>query len=110
MKKLILITAIVLVVIGVLLQLTSGYLFDKHGLNLFSACTYCLNYFSAGTYSIGIFSAGTFSIGIFSIGIFSIGIFSIGIFNIGIFAIGIFILGWKKRIPDIFGNKTVNNK
>lgn len=90
MKKYwILLTAALLLIVGVVLHVQFG--------NMFSAGTYCRNYFAAGDYAIGVFAAGKFSIGIFSAGIFSIGIFSIGLFNIGLYAIGFFILAWKKR-------------
>ncbi len=95
MKKYwILITAIVLVIIGLLVNI-----FYSSSL---STGDFALNYFSAGRFSVGVFSVGIFSIGIFSAGIFSIGIFSIGIFNIGLYAIGIFILAYKKRLPKMF--------
>ena len=88
-KHWILLTAALLLIVGVVLHVQLG--------NMFSAGTYSSNYFAAGDYAIGVFAAGKFSIGIFSAGIFSIGIFSIGIFNIGLYAIGFFILGWRKR-------------
>lgn len=94
MKKYwILITAIVLVVAGLIIN---AFYFPTLSVGEFAS-----NYISAGRFSAGVFSAGIFSIGIFSIGIFSIGIFSIGIFNIGLYAIGIFILAYKKRLPKI---------
>ena len=90
MKKYwILLTAALLILVGVVLEMQIG--------NMFSASTYCRNYFAAGDYAIGVFAAGKFAIGIFSAGIFSIGIFSIGIFNVGLYATGFFIYGWKKR-------------
>ncbi len=93
-KHWILITAIVLFIIGLLVNM-----FYSSSL---SSGEFAFNYFSAGRFSVGVFSAGIFSIGIFSAGIFSIGIFSIGIFNIGLYAIGIFILAYKKRLPKLF--------
>lgn len=90
MKKYwILIVAVVLLVVGLILNF-SGY-------EAFSAGNYVIKFFAAGDFAIGVFAAGDFAIGIFSIGIFSIGIFSIGIFNIGLFSIGIFVYAWKKR-------------
>jgi hypothetical protein len=92
MKKKIWITiALVLALLGGILELTVG--------NMLSADTYALNYFAAGDFACGIFAAGKFSIGVFSIGIFSIGVFSLGIFNIGIYAIGFFLIAWKKQYP-----------
>jgi hypothetical protein len=90
-KTWILLTAIALIVVGLILQFTVG--------NQFSAGDFICNYFAAGDFACGVFAAGKFSMGIFSIGIFSIGIFSISIFNIGLYTIGIFALGWKKRLP-----------
>ena len=78
-KSWILITAAVLLVTGIVLQLTIG--------NMFSAGDYSFNYFAAGDFACGVFAAG---------------IFSIGIFNIGLFAVGLFIMGWKKRYPSCF--------
>ncbi len=90
MKKYwILMTAIVLVFVGIVLEMQIG--------NMFSSGSYAANYFASGDYAIGVFAAGKFSIGIFSAGLFSIGIFSIGIFNVGLYAIGFFIIAWKKR-------------
>ncbi len=100
-KHWILLTAVFLVITGVILNAIYG--------NLFSAATYSFNYFAAGDFAIGIFAAGKFSIGIFSIGIFSIGIFSIGIFNIGLYAIGFFVYAWRKRLPNQFLNQTINS-
>ena len=98
MKKYwILVTAIVLLIIGI-------FTWVFHG-NDFQIGSFTLRFFSSGEYAMGIFSAGTFSIGIFSAGIFSIGIFSIGIFNIGLYAIGIFVIGWHKRLPGLFSNQ-----
>jgi hypothetical protein len=98
MKKYwILLTALALIIIGVVLNAIFG--------NLFSAGTYSLNYFASGDYAMGVFAVGNFSIGIFSAGIFSIGIFSIGIFNCGLYAIGIFVLAWKNSLPHLFGNQ-----
>jgi len=98
MKKYwILLTAVALIIIGVVLNAIFG--------NLFSTGTYSFNYFASGDYAMGVFATGKFSIGIFSAGIFSIGIFSIGIFNVGLYAIGIFVLAWKKRLPRLFGNQ-----
>ncbi len=96
-KHWILLTAVTLVITGVVLNA----IYD----NLFSAGNYSFNYFASGQYAMGVFAAGTFSIGIFSIGIFSIGIFSIGIFNIGLYAIGIFLYAWKKQLPKAFLNQ-----
>jgi hypothetical protein len=93
-KTWILITAAVLLLVGLILQFTIG--------NRFSAGDFAFNYFAAGDFACGVFAAGKFSLGIFSIGIFSIGVFSIGIFNIGLYAIGLFILGWKKTFPKWF--------
>ena len=90
-KNWIFLTAIGLIVLGLILQFTIG--------NQFSAGDFCCNYFAAGDFACGVFAAGKFSLGIFSIGIFSIGVFSISIFNIGVYAIGIFVLGWKKSLP-----------
>jgi len=88
-KSIVLILAAVLLVAGIVLNLTVG--------NMFSAGDYCMNYFAAGDYAAGVFAAGRFSIGIFSIGIFSIGIFSLGIFNIALYATGLFAWAWRKR-------------
>lgn len=92
-KHWILLTAVILLLVGIALDLVFG--------NLHSAGTYCLNYFAAGDYAIGVFAAGKFAIGIFSAGIFSLGVFSIGIFNIGLYSIGIFMYAWKKKYPKI---------
>ncbi len=94
MKKYwILLTATLLIIVGIVLHVQLG--------NMFSAGTYSCNYFAAGDFAIGVFAAGKFSIGIFSAGIFSLGIFSIGIFNIGLYAIGFFLLAWKKRYAKL---------
>lgn len=87
------ITAVVLLLAGVILNLKFGH--------LFSSGSYCQNYFAAGDFAIGVFAAGKFAVGVFSAGIFSLGIFSIGIFNVGLYAIGIFIFAWKKKHPKI---------
>ena len=92
-KYWILLTAALLLIVGLVLQVQFG--------DMFSAGNYSSNYVAVGDYAIGVFAAGKFSIGIFSAGIFSIGIFSIGIFNIGLYAIGFFILGWKKRYAKL---------
>lgn len=90
MKKYwILFTAVLLILVGILLEVQFG--------NMFSAGTYAANYFASGDYAIGVFAAGKFSIGIFSAGLFSVGIFSIGIFNVGLYTIGFFLFGWKKK-------------
>jgi hypothetical protein len=94
----ILITASVLILVGILLSLTVG--------NMFSAGDFTCNYFAAGDFACGVFAAGKFSIGIFSIGIFSIGIFSIGIFNIGLYTIGLLVLGWKRKLPSWISPET----
>ena len=97
MKKYwILLTAAILVLVGLLLNAQVG--------NMFSSGDYCLNYFSAGDYSMSVFAGGKFSIGIFSAGIFSMGIFSVGIFNVGLYTMGFFLYGWKKRYPKTFQN------
>jgi hypothetical protein len=88
-KTWILLTAIVLVIVGLILNFTVG--------NQFSSGDFCLNYFAAGDFACGVFAAGKFSCGIFSIGIFSIGVFSLGIFNIGLYVIGFFLIGLKKN-------------
>ncbi|HEC42200.1 MAG TPA: hypothetical protein ENI20_05155 [Bacteroides sp.] len=88
-KTWILITAIVLMIIGLILNFSVG--------SQFSAGDFTFNYFAAGDFAFGVFAAGKFACGIFSAGIFSIGIFSIGIFNIGLYTIGFFLLGWKKN-------------
>lgn len=85
------IVAFVLVLVGVVLELTVG--------NMMSAGDFAFNYFAAGDFACGVFAAGKFSVGIFSIGIFSIGIFSLGIFNIGVYVLGFFLIGWKKKYP-----------
>lgn len=98
MKKYwILITAIILIIIGLFLNSFYGNVYDIFGLHI--------KYFAAGDYAMGVFAAGRFSIGIFSAGIFSVGVFSIGIFNIGLYAIGFFLLAWKKQYPMIAGLK-----
>lgn len=95
MKKYwILITAIVLVLIGLGIHFLDT--------NVMSAGNFVKDFFAAGNFASGVFAIGTFSIGIFSVGIFSIGIFSIGIFNIGLFTAGFFMLGWHKELPQIF--------
>jgi hypothetical protein len=101
-KHWILLTAVVLVIAGLILNSIYG--------NLMSAGTYSFNYFASGDYAMGIFAAGNFSMGIFSIGIFSIGIFSIGIFNIGLYALGIFVYGWRKKLPGLFLKHSENNR
>jgi hypothetical protein len=83
------VTAALLLVTGLVLQLTTG--------NMFSAGDYSMNYFAAGDFACGVFAAGQFSIGIFSAGIFSVGIFSVGIFNVGLYAVGFFLFAWRKR-------------
>lgn len=85
------IAAIVLALIGGVLELSTG--------NMIHAGNFVFDYFAAGDFACGVFAAGKFSIGIFSIGIFSIGIFSLGIFNIGIYALGFFLVAWKKKYP-----------
>ncbi len=90
-KVWIILTAVVLFVLGVILQYTNG--------GVCSIGNFSFNYFSSGDYALGVFASGKFAIGVFSVGIFSIGIFSIGIFNIGLYAVGLFLLGWKKRLP-----------
>lgn len=92
-KKWIAVVALVLGLIGVVLELTVG--------NVMSSGDFPIDYFAAGDFACGVFAAGKFSVGIFSIGIFSIGIFSLGIFNIGIYALGFFLIGWKKRYPKM---------
>ncbi len=92
-KTWIIITAIALLIVGIILNFTLG--------NQFSAGDYVINYFAAGDFACGVFAAGKFSVGIFSVGIFSVGIFSLGIFNIALYATGFFILGWKKNYPCI---------
>ncbi len=98
MKKYwILITAVILLVVGIIINMQSG--------NLMSVGNYSFNYFAVGDYAIGVFAAGNFSIGVFSIGIFSVGIFSLGIFNVGLYAVGIFLFAWKKRYAKIITEK-----
>ena len=88
-----LITAIALVMVGLILHFSVG--------NMFSAGDFALNYFAAGDFACGVFAAGKFAVGIFSAGIFSFGIFGIGIFNIGIYITGIFLLGWRKNYCNL---------
>lgn len=97
-KTWILVSAAVLLMVGLILNFTIG--------NQFSAGDFVFNYFAAGDFACGVFAAGKFSIGIFSTGIFSIGIFSLGIFNVALYATGFFIYGWKKSYPDFLSNKT----
>jgi len=85
------IVAIVLALVGGVLELTYG--------DMMGAGDFALDYFAAGDFACGVFAAGKFSVGIFSIGIFSVGIFSLGIFNIGVYALGFFLIGWKKKYP-----------
>ena len=99
-KTWILLTAIVLIVVGLILNFTIG--------NQFSSGDFCLNYFAAGDFACGVFAAGKFSCGIFSIGIFSIGVFSLGIFNIGLYVIGFFLVGWKKNYGHWLEKKIQN--
>ena len=94
----ILITAAVLLLIGLILHFTQQ--------SMFSSGDYVCNYFAAGKFALGVFAAGNFSIGIFSVGIFSIGIFSLSIFNIAIYGIGFFIIAWKKRLPRFSPNNS----
>lgn len=95
MKKLwILIVAVVLVILGLILNFTQG--------GMLGAGDFVMNYFAAGDFAMGVFAAGKFSIGIFSIGLFSVGIFSVSIFNVGIYSVGIFVLAFKKRVPSVF--------
>jgi len=101
-KYWILLTAVALMIIGVVLHAIFG--------NLFSTGAYSFNYFASGDYAMGVFAAGKFSIGIFSIGIFSIGIFSIGIFNVGLYALGLFVFAWRKRLPKLFINQNVSSQ
>jgi hypothetical protein len=91
-KTWILVSAVALLIVGLILQMTVG--------NQFSAGDFVFNYFAAGDYAVGVFAAGRFSVGIFSAGIFSFGIFSLGIFNIALYACGFFIFGWKKSYPE----------
>ena len=84
--------AVVLVVLGLILELTVGH--------MMSAGDFAFNYFAAGDFACGVFAAGKFSVGVFSIGLFSIGIFSLGIFNIGLYAVGFFLIAWKKNYPQ----------
>lgn len=88
-KSFILISAALLLALGLILNNTVG--------SMFSSGDYCLNYFAAGDYAVGVFAAGRFSVGIFSAGIFSVGLFSLGIFNVGIYATGLFLWAWKKN-------------
>ena len=68
MKKYwILLTAAILLVIGVLTWVFHG--------NDFRLGSYTMHFFSSGDYALGVFSAGKFSIGLFSIGLFSTGLF-----------------------------------
>ena len=90
-KTWIAIVALVLALVGGILELTIG--------NMMSAGDFTFDYFAAGDFACGVFAAGKFSVGIFSVGIFSIGVFSLGIFNIGIYALGFFLIGWKKKYP-----------
>lgn len=90
-KHFILISALILILIGVFVTFNYG--------NHIHIGNLAFPYFASGHYAAGIFAAGTFSIGIFSAGIFSIGVFSIGIFNIGLFGLGLFILAYKKKYP-----------
>jgi len=92
-KQFLVLIAIVLILIGGILEFTIG--------NMLSSGSYALNFFASGDFACGVFAAGKFSVGIFSIGIFSVGIFSIGIFNIGIYALGFFLVAWKKKYPKI---------
>lgn len=85
----IIISAVALLIVGLILQFTIG--------NQLSAGAYALNYFAAGDFACGVFAVGTFSVGIFSAGIFSVGIFGIGIFNLALYASGLFLIGWKKN-------------
>ena len=88
-KTWILLTAVVLMAVGLILNFSAG--------GQFSAGDFSFNYFAAGDFACGVFAAGKFACGIFSIGIFSIGFFSLGIFNIGVYTIGFFLIGWKKK-------------
>lgn len=96
-KYWILLTAVALMIIGVVLHAIFG--------NLFSTGAYSFNYFASGDYAMGVFAAGKFSIGIFSIGIFSI-----GIFNVGLYALGLFVFAWRKRLPKLFINQNVSSQ
>ena len=88
------ITAGVLILIGLILEMTMG--------GMMSSGKYAMNYFASGDYACGVFAAGKFSVGFFSVGIFSCGIFSLGIFNIGIYATGFFLLAYRKKYPKFF--------
>ena len=88
MKKWMMITGAVLLLVGVVLSVMNK--------DVVSSGQYAMGYFASGQFAAGVFAAGQFSIGVFSIGIFSIGVFSLGIFNIGIYTLGFFIL-WKQK-------------
>jgi hypothetical protein len=110
-KHWILLTAVALIIVGIILNAIFGHLFctGAYCRNYFAFGDYAMGFFAAGKFSIGIFSAGTFSIGIFSIGIFSIGIFSLGIFNIALYAIGFFVIARHKRLPKLFYENSEHN-
>ena len=93
-KQWIFVIAVILLILGVVLNAVYGV--------LFSSGTYSFNYFASGQYAMGVFASGEFAVGIFSAGIFSVGIFSIGIFNVGLYALGVFVLAWKKKQPELF--------
>ncbi len=97
-----LLVAAVLIIAGFILNYTYA--------PMFSAGDYACNYFAAGDFALGVFAAGKFSAGIFSIGIFSIGIFSASIFNISIYAVGIFVIAYKKRLPKLLKEDSIEEE
>ena len=96
-KQWIFVLAVILLIVGVVLNAIYG--------GLFSSGTHSLNYFASGQYAMGVFASGEFAVGIFSAGIFSVGIFSIGIFNVGLYALGLFVMAWKKKNLSLFSEK-----